>query len=708
MLAFSIFIAVMFPSFATDLVDPEDTFADHPAHAHLETEHRPGLLLAKEGYQAHHPIVIVPGITSTGLEIWEGHRCMRRNFRERLWGSTLMLRKLLLAPPCWVSHMMLNSTTGLDPDGIRVRAASGLGAADVVLDTYSVWAGFIRNAADVGYDERSLHLASYDWRLAFPLLQKRDCYFTKLRMDVERLVQSNGKRAIIVAHSMGVNVWLYFLQWVTRACTRLEHGLEEDICGLSAWCNDGGGKEWGRTRPSWAEAHIENLANIGGPLLGVPKAIPALITGDMWDTAQLPSVLEAVKERFLPAATVGRIFRSMGSCASMMPIGGDRLWGGGDIHNSSHCKTWKEHDQPCPMAVCHHPRIGLEGEAAKNSQELSDTNNMLQLRLSPAVAADAVRRSFPKYIEHMKTIYSWEESAPPGWDGNYNLTEFGCDPWSNASCTVPEALQARPQLWANALAVPLPDAPTTKILCMYGVGRPSERAYHFMTKAETPDKPERLMKSMTEEGEEAALKFGVVSSDGDGTVPLLSLGYLCARGWNHPGRNPSNISVTIREYQQRPDETGETAEIGDNGGISDILGAVEGFTSRLSSAMVWWKEEQPDEDVAAEEKMEAEERRREQCLTKENVMSADSRWESVMEALDTATQAKPSACDNAAPAEPAEGPEWFGSTMWLMVRSMWPERLLEQAKEGSFEMAASLHSMGVDFFRKMGAPCCAL
>jgi hypothetical protein len=45
---------------------------------------------------------------------------------------------------------------------------------------------------------------------------------------------------------------------------------------------------------------------------------------------------------------------------------------------------------------------------------------------------------------------------------------------------------------------------------------------------------------------------GVQFSDGDGTVPLLSLGALC-EGWRTTKLlNPANVSVTIREYVHAP------------------------------------------------------------------------------------------------------------------------------------------------------------
>lgn len=57
--------------------------------------------------------------------------------------------------------MRLNATTGLDPDGIRLRVASGLSAADYFVGPFWVWGQVIRNLADIGYDERLLHFARF-------------------------------------------------------------------------------------------------------------------------------------------------------------------------------------------------------------------------------------------------------------------------------------------------------------------------------------------------------------------------------------------------------------------------------------------------------------------------------------------------------------------------------------------------------------------
>ena len=101
---------------------------------------RPGLLAKESGIHAHFPVVLIPGIISTALEVWEGEACARPHFRQRLWGSALMLRSILLDTRCWIRHMTLDSETGMDPPGIKLRSSAGLEAADYLIGGFWVWA----------------------------------------------------------------------------------------------------------------------------------------------------------------------------------------------------------------------------------------------------------------------------------------------------------------------------------------------------------------------------------------------------------------------------------------------------------------------------------------------------------------------------------------------------------------------------------------
>ena len=45
---------------------------------------------------------------------------------------------------------------------------------------------------------------------------------------------------------------------------------------------------------------------------------------------------------------------------------------------------------------------------------------------------------------------------------------------------------------------------------------------------------------------------GVRKSDGDGTVPLISTGLMCYKGWRTQRLNPANIPIVSREYVHQP------------------------------------------------------------------------------------------------------------------------------------------------------------
>ena len=46
---------------------------------------------------------------------------------------------------------------------------------------------------------------------------------------------------------------------------------------------------------------------------------------------------------------------------------------------------------------------------------------------------------------------------------------------------------------------------------------------------------------------------GVVVGEGDGTVPLLSSGYMCSKGWKMKRYNPAGVQVKTYEMLHEPD-----------------------------------------------------------------------------------------------------------------------------------------------------------
>lgn len=53
----------------------------------FKTPEIPGERLKREGLVANHPVVLVPGIITGGLELWQGKPCAEPLFRKRLWGG---------------------------------------------------------------------------------------------------------------------------------------------------------------------------------------------------------------------------------------------------------------------------------------------------------------------------------------------------------------------------------------------------------------------------------------------------------------------------------------------------------------------------------------------------------------------------------------------------------------------------------------------
>lgn len=55
------------------------------------------------------------------------------------------------------------------------------------------------------------------------------------------------------------------------------------------------------------------------------------------------------------------------------------------------------------------------------------------------------------------------------------------------------------------------------------------------------------------EGSVPPVRRGVKFGEGDGTVPLLSLGTMCAKGWKDERWNPANTRVITQEFSHDPE-----------------------------------------------------------------------------------------------------------------------------------------------------------
>ncbi|ELR23917.1 Lecithin:cholesterol acyltransferase [Acanthamoeba castellanii str. Neff] len=619
-------------------------FTERAAHVAAEAHHR----AAEVAMELQHSL---DDISSYMEGMFSANK---KHFRMRIWGTVTMMQKLLLDKQCWLDHVMLDKETGLDPEGIKLRAATGLEAADYLFPGYWVWGKLIQNFADIGYDSNNLFMAAYDWRLSFKGLQQRDQYFTKLKHMVELAYDTNNHRKVVIlTHSMGSNVLLYFLNWV-QADPATNGG-------------DGGGES-----SEWVDKYIESWVNIAGPMLGVPKALASLSSGEMRDTAQLGALETYVMENFFSRRQRAEMLRSWGSIASMLPKGGDYIWGNSTfapdgVVVKGHMISFEPHereetiedealraelenDEPAVddvnvdanadvtvdvvsggsgslLGVVGAEATGVVDPLTIEAQAVNTSSLQATTPAKPSSGSDAsVQEVMRRTLKKMKSSISNNKnkkrkrsaSAPSPaqhalvrnvtmGDAIEWMIKVADDPhferyirsvYSYGAETDGRKLLIGPReakYWSNPLESSLPNAPHMKIYCFYGVGKGAERAYVYrhtdladelqqtvkehevgglvgdlaggdgddgQVKAgeaggqdieeEEHDVPFRINNEVNDP--ENDLVSGVQDSQGDGTVPLMSLGYMCVEGWKREDYpyNPAGIKVLTREYPHQP------------------------------------------------------------------------------------------------------------------------------------------------------------
>ncbi|CAG8592849.1 4055_t:CDS:10 [Dentiscutata heterogama] len=447
-----------------------------------DTEFMPGLNLAQEGVQANFPVFLIPGIVSTkvGVPLIVHDHTLEREcggLLVRLCAQQTMFRAVLLDKECWENNMKLDPVTGLDPPDIKLRAAQGLDAADYLFPGYWVWGKMIQNFAAIGYDSNNMHLAAYDWRLSYINLETRDKYFSKLKSNIELIKLTDNKKSVLVSHSMGALVILYFFKWV------------ESPSG-------------GNGGTSWVNNHIEAFVNIGGPLFGVPKTISALLSGEMRDTVELGAFGIYVLERFFSRRERAELFRSWGGLSSMLPKGGEAIWG-----NATHAPD------------------DIEGLDCSYGSMLT-LRSLIRKKHTCNTGIDFLQ-------QHTGSLYNKMLS---------NNFSYGI---ATSEAEILNKTNDHTK-WTNPLESQLPYAPNMKIYCLYGWGKETERAYHYMhdhldsdeNSDEDADLPYKFSKNIFIDSS--------VNSDQD---LYLKSGYMCVKGWKNPLYNPAGIKVITREFE---------------------------------------------------------------------------------------------------------------------------------------------------------------
>lgn len=533
-------------------------------NAHLSSEDiRPGRELAKQGLKAKHPVIFIPGVISTGLEVWQGRPCAESYFRQRLWTSTNMLRMMLTDKECWIEHMRLDPVTFSDPSGIKIRAAQGLEAADFWLPGMWVFAKIIENLAQVGYDSNSMYMASYDWRTDMHVLEGRDKYFTRLKKSIEWIRATQSHPLVIMTHSHGSLVAHQFMKWVEADPTKTKGG----------YGGSGG--------PEWVNHHIHAIANMAGPMLGVVKGVSVIISAEARDTAMLGKFESFLLDKLLNKKERASLFRTWVGGFSMIPKGGLRIWGGpsGVIVNNKSSKdepkSIRESDEgdctniPGQQTKCKNPFPAPDDLDIPIIRFTSTTNHSVALGFDE-INERILDLFMPSTVaSRVRSLYSTGMALTPD--------DIRPEDWST---------------WSNPLESTLPNAPNMTIYSMYGYDVETEKGYEYRSssvwhvlheqeqrqyqgKGKSPLEDEssstanlaELIRSIDSKAmhmphlldlerndQGQRLHHGIYHVDGDGTVPLISLGYLGIRGWrDHKSPlNPHGVRSIVREYRHDP------------------------------------------------------------------------------------------------------------------------------------------------------------
>lgn len=229
----------------------------------------------------------------------------------------------------------------------------------------------------------------------------------------------------------------------------------------------------------------------------------------------MPAIIQLLRDNIVSKDRVLAGFRCFGSVPSMFPKGGSHIWGKGsaapDFNHTGYMINFK------PSQV----------EGSSTDSQPNETASCPELWDAP-VGVEAVRKHSRKNYTSTEALNLMKELSPKYMglvDSHYS---FGL----SRNFSDPKYLEDD-RYWTNPLESPLPNAPHMKIYCMYGVGKTTERAYAYQENLATSSCRSSVPFTIdtTAYDLEKNLINGVFESDGDGTVPLVSNGFMCVKGW---------------------------------------------------------------------------------------------------------------------------------------------------------------------------------
>ncbi|KAF9453994.1 LACT-domain-containing protein [Macrolepiota fuliginosa MF-IS2] len=498
------------------------------------------------GLDAKYPVILIPGIISTGLESWSTSPDYRAFFREKLWGGFNMISQVTFNKEKWIAAMMLDPVTGLDPPDVKIRAAEGIDAASTFIQGYWIWSKIVENLAVVNYDTNNLHLAPYDWRLSLYNLEERDGYFSKLKSTIELFKRREKRKVVIAAHSMGATAF----KWVEAP----EYG--------------GGG-------PSWVENHVEAYIPIAGPHLGVPKAIAAFLSGEMKDTVQMNPAGAYVLERFFSRKERQKLFHSWAGSASMWIKGGNAVWGSGVHAPDDECNASHSHGQ---LIAFRQPQTGSEnGESSRNMT--ADEASEWILEHTPSAFQKMIATNYSFGIERDERKLKNNNRDHTKWSNPLEV-QLPRAPSMKIYCVYGVGKETERSYWYARGEYEHDDtfADNASLEChdpsVDECTSPRAGALNLPLARKS-----RIDAEYSSDESIPKVQNGVKLGEGDGTVSLISLGAMCVEGWKRKRWNPAGIKVTTVELLHRPNpiiprggaNTSDHVDILGSTGLNEII-----------------------------------------------------------------------------------------------------------------------------------------
>ena len=261
----------------------------------------------------------------------------------------------------------------------------------------------------------------------------------------------------LLIYTLGSSMFPYFLRWVQDP-------------------NGGNGGD------DWTERHIASFVNIAGPMVGVPKCLTAMLSGETRDTMSLGSFGAYLLEKFFSRRERASLMRTWGGGSSMLPKGGDAIWG--DRDNAP------DDDE---NAETH-----SYGNIISFTKRKQGPSNKDQNTTEKVVDEDVVNHFSVK--DSLDLLYQ---------TANGEYTQMLASNYSLGITTSKKELKKNnkdPKKWSNPLESQLPIAPSMKIYCMYGVGLPTERSYYY-TRAKDDVQSSQAVRDMSMEDLDVSLLF---------------------------------------------------------------------------------------------------------------------------------------------------------------------------------------------------------